>query len=323
MGVAISLALLALLLASVDLRELGEQLRRTRWGWTLLAATLGPIGLWVRAQRWRYLFPPRSDPPGLVPAMMIGYMANNLLPLRAGEVVRVYVVARRWRRGFWTTLATLIVERVLDSLVLVLVLAVLVLLIPVPPVFQWTAVALLAIDFGAMAVLGFLAAAPGTCRRLLERLTRRWPRVERRVAGIFETFARGLEGIRTRHHLLPLLVWTVIVWVVPALTVWTMLQAVNLDLPWIAAWTVLVFVGLGISIPSAPGYVGVFHYAVVLALGIFDVPRPASLGYAIVLHASQIVPVTLVGWIFMLREHLSLGEATRARPAGADLSSPR
>lgn len=314
-GVAISLALLALLLASVDLGELWEQLRRTRWSWTLLGATLGPIGLWIRARRWWYLFPPGSDPPGLVPAVMIGYMVNNVLPLRAGEVVRVYVVARRWRRGFWTTLATLIVERVLDSLAILLVLAVLVLLVPVPAVFQWTAVTLLAIDLAAIAALGLLTAVPGPCHRLLGRLTRRWPHLERRAAGVFETFSRGLDGIRTRRHLLPLLLWTVIVWVVPALAAWTMLRAVDLDLPWTAAWTVLAFAGISISIPSAPGYVGVFHYAVVLALGIFDVPRPASLSYAIVLHASQIVPVTLVGWIFMLREHVTLGEASRARPA--------
>lgn len=320
---AISLALIAVLLWSVDLRTLGEHLRQTRWGWTLVAVALAPIGLWVRAQRWRYLFPPGSDPPSLVPALMIGYMANNVLPLRAGEVVRVYVVARRWPGGLWTVLATLIVERVLDSLAIVLVLAVLVLLIPVPTVFQWTAAILLAVDLLAVTALAFVAAAPMSCQRLIGRLTRRWPRLERRAAGTFETFARGLDGIRTPRHLPPLLVWTILVWIVPALAAWTMLRAVNLDLPWVAGWTVLAFVGLGISVPAAPGYVGVFHYAAVLALSVFDVPRPASLGYAIVFHASQIIPITLAGWIFMLREHLTLGEARRARPGLRDTSPAR
>ncbi|MBI4629964.1 MAG: flippase-like domain-containing protein, partial [Candidatus Rokubacteria bacterium] len=72
----------------------------------------------------------------------------------------------------------------------------------------------------------------------------------------------------------------------------------------------------GVSIPSAPGYVGVFHYAAVLAVEIFDVPRAAGLGYALLFHASQVIPITLVGWLFLLREHLSLGEAARAQPAG-------
>jgi glycosyltransferase 2 family protein len=80
---------------------------------------------------------------------------------------------------------------------------------------------------------------------------------------------------------------------------------------------VLAFVGLGVSIPSAPGYVGVYHAAAVLAVDLFGVPRSAAVGYALLFHASQILPVTLVGWLYLLREQMSLGEATRARP-GAD-----
>ena len=81
-----------------------------------------------------------------------------------------------------------------------------------------------------------------------------------------------------------------------------------------ATWAVLAFVGLGISIPSAPGYVGVFHFFAALAVGIFGVPQSAAVGYALVLHASQIVPVTLIGWLYLLREHMSLGAATHAQP---------
>ena len=102
----------------------------------------------------------------------------------------------------------------------------------------------------------------------------------------------GLDGIRTPGHLLPLALWTVVVWLAPAAAAWAIFRAMDLDLPWIAAWTVLAFVGVGISIPAAPGYVGVFHYAAVLALEIFDVPRPAALSYALVYHASQILAIT-------------------------------
>jgi uncharacterized protein (TIRG00374 family) len=307
-------ALFAYLFRRVDVHQLVEELRATQWSWALLAAILAPAGLWVRAQRWRYLFPPGARPPGLVPGVMIGYMANNLLPFRAGEVVRVYVVARRWGRGFWTTLATLVVERVLDSLVIVLVLAVLVLMVPVPAELRWGAGVLLGIDLVALTVLGALAGAPDRFQALLTLLVRRWPKLERRLGYILETFLTGLQGIRTPGHALPLLGWTVLVWVVPALAAWTMLRGVHLDLPFVAGWTVMAFVGLGVSIPSAPGYVGVFHYAAVLALGVFGAPVTKAVGYALLFHASQILPVTLVGWVFLLREHVSLGEARRARP---------
>jgi uncharacterized protein (TIRG00374 family) len=316
-GIVISLALLGLLLVSVDLAALVRELGRTHWGWTLVGAALAPAGLWVRARRWHYLFPPESGPLALVPATMIGYMVNGVLPLRAGELVRVYVVARRWHRGFWTTLATLIVERVLDSLAIILILGGLVLFIPVPGVFRWAALTLLVVDVAAIATLVALAAAPDACRRLLGGLTRRWPGLAERLGGVFDRFVDGLDGIRTPAHLPPLILWTVAVWAVPGLAAWVTFRATGLDLPWLAAAAVLAFVGIGISIPAAPGYVGVFHYAAVLAVEIFDVPRPAALSYAIVLHASQLLAVTLVGWLFLLREHVRLGEATRVRPEAA------
>ena len=131
----------------MDLPELGRQLAATQWWWVAGATTVGPLGLWFRALRWRYLFPPRSEPPGLVAANMIGYMANNVLPLRAGELVRVYVAARHLQgerrmatgESLWLAGATIIVERVLDSLSLVLIMAVLIFVIPVPPALQYAA----------------------------------------------------------------------------------------------------------------------------------------------------------------------------------------
>ena len=279
-----------------------------------LAAVLGPAGLLARARRWRYLFPPDSRPPGLLPAVMIGYMVNNILPLRAGEIVRVYVVARRWGHGFWTTLATLIVERVLDGLAIVAILGGLVFFVNVPRELEWAAAVLLSIDLIAMGTLVALAVAPLRVEALVSACLRRWPPLEQRVIRTLGTFARGLEGIRTPAHLAPLAAWTVVVWSVSALAAWAVIRAVNLDLAWIAGWTVLAFVGLGVSIPSAPGFIGVFHAAAILALGIFRVPAAASGAYAILFHASQYIPVTLVGWAFLLREHVSLTAATHATP---------
>src|SRR6185436_6032532 len=124
----------------------------------------------------------------------------------------------------------------------------------------------------------------------------------------------GLDGIRTPSHAVPLVAWTILVWLAPAFAAWTVLMALDLHLSLAAPWAVLAFVGLGVSIPSAPGYVGVFHAAAVIAVGLFGVPRPAAVGYALLFHASQIVPITLVGWLYLLRENMSLGEAAHSRP---------
>jgi glycosyltransferase 2 family protein len=303
----------------VDLRELGRELARTQWGWALVSAALGPIGLWARGRRWGYLFPPGERPPGILPGMMIGYMANNVLPLRAGEVVRIYVVARRLRAAsgrpasqcFWLVAATLAVERVLDSLALLLILGLLVVVIPVPPIFQWAATTVLIADAAGIALVIALTRNPVAARSMIVRRSDRWPRVARLAGKVFDVALRGVEGIRTRAHLVPMLGWTVIVWLCPAAAAWAMLRAVHLDLPFVAGWTVLAFVGLGIAVPSAPGYVGVWHAAAVLAVTVFGVAQSSAVAYALLYHAGQFVPITVLGWIFLVREHMTLGEATR------------
>jgi glycosyltransferase 2 family protein len=323
LGVAISAALLVYLFRSVDLAELGRQLREAQWRWILIAAVLSPLQIWIRGQRWWYLFPRGANPPGLTPAMMIGYMVNNIVPARAGEVARVYVVARRWSAAesgvprlhpFWTTLATLVVERVLDGLAVVLILAALVLLVPVPRIIEVGAIAILVIDLVGIGVLIAFVVAPTLCARLITRLASPWPRLQRWALTTFETFVSGLDGIRTPSHAFPLILWTIAVWLAPALAAWTVLLALDLRLPLAAVWAVVAFVGLGVSIPSTPGYVGTFHGAAVLALGLFGVSRSTGFGYALLFHASQILPITVLGWLYLLREDVSLGEATHARP---------
>ena len=308
---------------SVDLRELGRQLARTDWSWVVAAMVIGLAGVYARAFRWRWLFPPGVEPTGIAAATMIGYMANNVLPLRAGEVVRIYVLARKLRESgyatgaeaFWLVTATLVVERVLDSLAIVSMLAVLVLMIPVPRVVEWGAGILLVVDVVGVSALIAVARAPDTCRRVLLRLTRRWPGATRLSVSIFETGLRGLDGIRTPAHLPRIAAWTLAVWVLPASAAWAMLRAVHLDLPFVAGWAVLAFVGVGISVPSAPGYVGVFHAAAAAALAVYGVTREAAVAYALLFHASAVVPITLAGWLYLLREHVSLGEARRAPTA--------
>lgn len=286
----------------------------------LLAVVLGLAGLYARALRWRWLFPPGRRPPGIVPATMIGYMANNVLPLRAGEVVRIYAAARRLReaeplsatQAFWLVAATVAIERVLDSLALVLILGVLVFLTPVPPPVEWAAGILLAVDVIGVALLVMVARSPDGGRRLVTRLTARWPRLERLALSLFDTALRGLDGIRTPAHALRIAAWTPVIWLLPAAAAWAMLRAMHLDLPFVAGWVVLAFVGVGISVPSAPGYLGVFHFAAKLALEIFGVASSTALAYALIYHASAVVPITLVGWLYLLREHVSLGDVRRA-----------
>ncbi|HET7876969.1 MAG TPA: lysylphosphatidylglycerol synthase transmembrane domain-containing protein [Methylomirabilota bacterium] len=316
LGLLISAGLLVYVFWNVDAYAVGARLAATSWGWLAVCGALNVVALWIRSRRWRYLFPPEGHPSHLFNALMIGFMGNNLLPLRAGEVVRVYVVSRRGAR-FWTAVATVVVERVLDVLAMGLILALLLFVMPIPAVLRWSALVLMSLDLAAMVVLGFMAAAPARCRALARRLVAWWPRLEAPLLHILDTFHEGLRGVRAPGHVLPLVLWSAGIWVALALSIAAALQAARLDLPFSAAWVVLVFLGLGVSLPSSPGFVGVVQAAAVMALEMFAVPRTVALAFSFALHAAHFFPVTIWGLILLVVEHVSLTEAARAGDTAA------
>lgn len=312
LGLAVSAGLILYLFWDADLRAIGARLADTHWGFLAASITLNLASLWARARRWGYLFPPGARPSGLFNAVVIGYMANNLLPLRAGEVVRAYVVTRRGQR-FWTTVTTMVVERVLDGLAIGLLLASLFLLIPIPRELEWAALAFLSVDLALIAFLGVFALAPARCKGLVGTLTRGRPALAARVDRLLDTFDRGLAGVRAPRHLLPMLGWSCAIWGALVVSIWAGFGAARLDLPLGAAWTTLGFLGLGVSLPSSPGFVGVVQAAVVTALRLFGVPYDDSLSFSLLLHVSQFVPVTVWGLVLLFVEHVSLADAVRNR----------
>jgi len=321
LGVAVSGALLAYLFWSVDPHDVAARLATTNWILLAGSVVLNLFSVWIRAWRWYYLFPPGARPSHLFSAVMIGYLGNNLLPLRAGEIVRVYIASRHGSR-FWTTVATLVVERVLDGLAVGLMLAALFLALPIPREWRWPAIVFLSVDAGAMIVLAVIAIAPAGCAAAVRALFRRWAALERRMLDVLGVMSEGLRGVRARRHLFPIAVSSVAIWLVLVLAVWMGLRSAHLELPLAASFAVLAFMGLGVSLPSSPGYVGVIQAATVLALDLFGVPRTEAFSFSLLFHAAQYFPVTIYGLVLLLVEQVSLSEAARGGRAAAT-SAPR
>ena len=203
---------------------------------------------------------------------------------------------------------------------MLLSLAAIFLLMPVPRELQWAAFLFLSVDLAAMVMLAVITVVPRGCRHLLEAIVRR-PRLQERLLKAFDTMDEGLEGPRTPAHLFPIVAWSIGIWVFVALSVWTGLFAARLDLPFVAAWAVLAFMGLGVSLPSSPGFVGVVQAAAVLALDLFAVPRADSLSFSLLYHASQFFPVTLGGLLLLVVEQVSLSDATRMSASAQQTSN--
>jgi uncharacterized protein (TIRG00374 family) len=234
-------------------------------------------------------------------------MANNLLPLRAGELVRSYAASRLTGARFTTVLTSVAVERIFDALTIVALLSFALLSpdLPSSVMVGGTSVAHLARVAGVLAVVGLLVAiaivaAPLPAERLVRQLVRS-NRLANRTVSLIEGIRQGLLVLRTPGRLAGVIFWSLILWLVNALGFYVGFAAFHIPVSYTGALLLQGLLILGISIPSTPGFFGPFEAVIVAVLALYGVPNDVAFSYAIAFHVTSFIPITLLGWWSLTR----------------------
>lgn len=312
-GVVVSLASLILAFRGVDIQGVADALRQADYIWLAPSVALIIVSLGVRAVRWRILFYPVSDL-RLVPLLNvinISFLANNILPARAGDVLRAALISTLEPVSASVALATVVVERVLDGLTVILILIVLLPFFPVPDqVAQVGRVAgfvLVALIVSLLVLSTQRTRAVGWADFLLRRLpyvsADRW---SDRVGRLID----GLQVLRSPGGMAQAAIWSGAIWLLSGAAYYFVFRAFHLQLSMLAGTFVLAATTLVLILPATPGYIGVFDYAAVLALAIFGVERNLALSTAVVLHAVTYVTFSVTGLISLVSESVSLSGLT-------------
>ena len=312
LGVGVSVLLLGLAVRNVDWAEAVAALRGANYLYVvpMLAVTLW--GLLVRAQRWRLFLRPVGVPPlaTLVHATNIGFMANMILPLRIGEVIRPVLVNRREHLPLSGLLASIVLERIFDMFTILLLFGVSALLVPVSDqVSRW----------GAM--LTAVAAAVGVVILLIRWQERRALSIFRRCCellpakigepayGFVGGFVTALEILDSPIAFIKALTWSLYLWLVITMTYVLGAAGFGLQAPYfVTGLVVTTVVAIAVSVPSAPGYIGAFQLGCVLGLAIFGIPESPAIAYSIVLHLTQFVAIVGAGLYSLWTQNMSLRE---------------
>ena len=328
-GLAVSLAFLLLLFYRVDLGEVGEQLRGANYLYLVPAVVLYFVAVFFRTLRWRYLLDPMRSfaMSRLYPVVVVGYMANNLMPVRLGELVRAYHLGEKEKFSASTALASIVVERVYDGLTLLFlgVIAAFSLLLAgvtwntgeagTGPWLVLAVVATLAF-IGAVAFLSLLASSP-RLRRLVVELVHLIPsRLRPKTEEFLSHFIQGLEVLRSprRHFVVFLLsfpVWLSEAGVYSLIALsFHLLDLFTSSGVFIAAVLLVTATSnLATAVPSTIGGIGPFEYVSQRTLVILGLGTSIATTYASFLHIIALwLPVTLVGLFFLWRENLSLAQ---------------
>ena len=319
LGIALSVAMLWWTLRGQSMSDVWGALQQSNVLLFSLSVVVGTCMFPLRARRWQTILEPSA---GVIPfgplwrATAIGMMMNNVFPFRAGEFARAFALTREVPRVRLTTsLGSLAIDRIFDAIVL-LALMFGAMLDPVFPsgtkILGRTVPE--AATGGITAVVGLLV----VCYYVVlqhERVMQfvGWaarklvPKHETTLVRIVEHGVGGLAVLKDSRRFLAVLFWALLHWLVQAVSFYLAFLAIGIDAPFTAALFLQGVLGIGVSIPSSPGFFGVFELVATLGLGVYGVPKDIAFSWAIGYHILTFIPITVMGAVYFARMGLSVG----------------
>jgi glycosyltransferase 2 family protein len=322
LGIVVSATLLWWSLKDVNFAEVLFHLREARLFPIIAGVVMATLTFVLRIFRWQLLLRAQDGsrlPPGpLWHAIAMGFMANNVLPLRIGEVVRTFAATRLAGVRFTAALSSIAVERMFDALTVGFFLGLGLLLAGLPAdaevggvhmgrLATFVGIAAVAGLALAAAVVAFPQAAEATIRKVVP-----FKKLADRLVTIIEGIRQGLSALQSPVRILGVVLWSLAVWGLSALSFYVMFAAFGIEVSFAGALLMQSLIMLGIAVPSTPGYVGVFEAPIIAVLGLYHVDASLAATYAFTYHITTFIPITLLGAWSVARTNIGLRDLRRS-----------
>lgn len=331
LGILISAIFLYFSLKGLELNKVWGAMQGAQYLWLIPGIAVYFIGVWVRTWRWHYLLRPlkKIRTSTMFPIVTIGYMGNNVYPARAGEVLRAAVLKQREGVPISASLATIVVERIFDAVVM---LGFVFLNLPELTRITGSTGTVEGINIQGLAIWGsilfigalvvFLLAAmfPQVTERIVRFFVGRFvpQRFREKTMDITIRFLTGIEALRSPFEALMIFLTTVIIWLLETAKYWFVMHAFPFEVSFFALMLMNGIVNLATTVPSAPGYVGTFDLPGKAVLVAYGVSPEVAIGYTLVLHAALWFPITMLGVYYYFRQPLRWGKEMQQLRTEAD-----
>lgn len=319
LGILISAVLLYFSMRNLDLAKAWEALKTAKYWWLLPGIAVYFVAVWVRAWRWHYMLRPlkKIKTSSMFPIVTIGYMGNNIYPARAGEVLRAAILKKKEGVPISASLATIIVERVFDGVVMLAFI-----FLNLGELSKLTASSGYIGNLRDLAIYGaiifivvliiFMAAAmmPHLTRRIADWFIDRLlpQKIRPKVSGLTHRFLDGLESLRSPADALMIFFSSFIIWLLETVKYWFVMHAFPFEVSFFTLMLMNGVSNLATTLPSAPGYVGTFEAPQIAILTAEGISQAVAAGFTVVLHIALWLPITLLGFYYFSKEGLKFGE---------------
>lgn len=317
----VSVVLLVVIVFGLDWELVIKHLRRVELSYIPVFIVLLFAANWVRAIRWNLLILGEKSlsTTKLFEAVMVGFLATFLLPLRAGEFIRPWILSRWQPVSFSTGLASVVIERVFDMIALLSLLGLcLTQMESVPPIVIVGTKILGAIGFIILVVMIIayfrLAFIVALVRKSLELvLDENHEDKQEKLLKMVEDFVGGLKAISSFKELILVIFWSFMLWILISVLYQMTLWAFGVGSSLWTGITVCIIIGFAIAAPSSPGFIGTFQFGCVVALsGVYTYPREFAIAYSVVAHAVQFVFIVATGFIILYIEGMGFNQLERS-----------
>lgn len=317
LGTISTAVFLFFLLRTIEPKEFLDAIRQANYWYLIPAVAVYFVAVIFRAARWHYLLKPLGDVPlkRLYPSVIIGFMVNNLLPVRIGELFRAYLIGDSEKISKSGAFATIAMERLLDAIVLVSVAFVISLFVSVPDWLE-TTIILMAISLSvAIAGLVLMLVSEKNAAALLRTLFRPFPlKLREKVYVLIAEFLVGLRSIKNPSHIANALIFSVLTWTTESIIFYIIAFSFGFSMGnqmFVGILLAVAASNLITAVPSSAGGVGPFEFAARETIVTFGVSQAAATAYAVVVHAVLIVPVVAAGLYFLWTRNISLRSISR------------
>lgn len=277
-----------------------DSLKEIRVVWYAIAIILILFSIWFRALRWRLLLEPIGDfkinP--LFKSTMIGNFGNNVLPFRLGEVLRAYSGAKLLDSSTSTLFSTIVVERFIEMVSFFLLLLLVSLFLPLP---AWVGQTRLLLLIVVIVMIVGLVLLYFNNKRIYHFLADK----DNRVAKIGLEILNGLVSFFSLKHYLVITAMSFALWLLYAVHYYAGLESMNIQVGFSGAMIVMVMSTFSVSIPSAPGFIGTYHSALIIILMALGIDKSAALPFAIMIHLAGFIPITIWGLVYYIQAEIS------------------
>jgi len=311
LGILVSAVLVYLSARGINFQDIVQDFKKIQLSYVVLFIIVAIFMQWLRSYRWGVILQPleKIDQLSLFSVSSVGFLAIAAIPARIGELARPYLIAKKSTIKMSSALGTILVERVLDSFSVLAIAVIVLFLTDLPSWMIKSSVLFFLLTLAVFCCIVGLVWRREKALEILNLVLAKLPgKFANKIDELIHRFIDGFQIIVNIKLLVYLFFLSASVWLLDVLAIYILLKAFGFTLPVMASFVVMIILIVGIAVPTAPGFIGSWHFSCILALGLFGVAKPEAFSFAIVYHFLSMVIVAVLGVIFLPFNKFSISD---------------